>query len=541
MEPLSPYEALELDNDCSIVLELSKDDPLFEKKMKLLQSKGFNSKERINFKRDPDFVTITLKVMLQIARIINLDEVELYFGDDGISSPDDPYSHRNELQALTSILRLIDISAYSSTQMQKDLFQKLHDAIIDMIHTFAGNNSMQPTIIENHHCDKENDLLKWGEQNGIRARLRIAYVKDAGRGAIAREDLKVGDAALEIPASLIISEELLRESDMYHVLKKIEGISSETMLLLWSMKEKHNCNSKFKKYFATLPEEFHTGFSFGLEAKMALSDTLLFEEIIQANNHLHTQYDGLFPILCKEHPDIFPPELYTWEQFLWACELWYSNSMKIMFADGKLRTCLIPIASFFNHSLYPHIVHYGRIDSATNSLKFCLSRPCSAGEECFLSYGNFSSSHLITFYGFVPKGHNPYDIFPLEFEDGTCHMVRATWLSRNNHIFHYGLPTPLLDYLRRLKSPILNTKTLGNLENELEVLEDLLFMFNDLMENLGDADIDDGIETSWDVKLATKFKDIHRGIVSSVLTSCYEGIKLLKIELSKCMEEDIRG
>lgn len=101
-------------------------------------------------------------------------QVELYFGEDGISSPDDPYSHRNELQALTSILRLIDISAYSSTQMQKDLFQKLHDAIIDMIHTFAGNNSMQPTIIENHHCDKENDLLKWGEQNGIRARLRIA-------------------------------------------------------------------------------------------------------------------------------------------------------------------------------------------------------------------------------------------------------------------------------------------------------------------------------------------------------------------------------
>lgn len=47
---------------------------------KLLQSKGFNSKEQINIKSssDPDCITTTVKVMLQIARIINLDEVISY-------------------------------------------------------------------------------------------------------------------------------------------------------------------------------------------------------------------------------------------------------------------------------------------------------------------------------------------------------------------------------------------------------------------------------------------------------------------------------
>ncbi len=69
------------------------------------------------------------------------------------------------------------------------------------------------------------------------------------------------------------------------------------------------------------------------------------------SQHLQTQYDEFFPALCNDHPDIFPRELYTWEQFLWACELWYSNSMKVMFPDGKLRTCLIPIAGFLNHSV----------------------------------------------------------------------------------------------------------------------------------------------------------------------------------------------
>lgn len=68
--------------------------------------------------------------------------------------------------------------------------------------------------------------------------------------------------------------------------------------------------------------------------------------------HLRAQYGLLFPTLCDDHPDIFPRELYTWEQFLWACELWYSNGMNVMFPDGKLRTCLIPIAGFLNHSVW---------------------------------------------------------------------------------------------------------------------------------------------------------------------------------------------
>lgn len=63
--------------------------------------------------------------------------------------------------------------------------------------------------------------------------------------------------------------------------------------------------------------------------------------------------------------------------------------------------------------LCPHILHYGRADSTTKSMKFSLSRPCKGGEQCYLSYGCFSSSHLLNFYGFLPKGDNPYDVIPL--------------------------------------------------------------------------------------------------------------------------------
>ncbi|KAL0295470.1 UNVERIFIED_CONTAM: hypothetical protein Sradi_6835500 [Sesamum radiatum] len=352
----------------------------------------------------------------------------------------------------------------------------------------------------------------------------------------------------------------------FPIFEKVDGISEETMLLLWSMKEKHNNNSKFKLYLIRYRNNltqfkyltcifmhlifFHnSGLSFGIDAVMALDGTLLLEEIVQAKEHLRAQYDELFPALSDHNPEVFPPELYTWEQFLWACELWYSNSMKVIFRDGKLRTCLIPIAGFLNHSICPHIMHYGRIDASTNSLKFPLSRPCHSGEQCFLSYGNFSSSHLLTFYGFLPQGDNPYDVIPLDIDvvrnedpevgpapcEWSSHMVRGTWLSKNHEIFHYGLPHPLLDHLRRARNSALQSSTLTRelLQTDLDVLRDLSSTFEAMLENLGDEKIDNGEQTSWDVKLATEFKNLQRRIVSSISTSCNTGCELLESEFAK--------
>ncbi|CAL5328529.1 unnamed protein product [Camellia sinensis] len=599
-----------------LVLELSEDDPLFEKKKKLLEVNGFNLQGHVSLKNSscPNWLNTTMKMLVQRARIICLDELErstfwplskesyfrleLYFGGVDVNSSVEFDNPRIELEALHSILSLIDKTLSSGNHKIAGLLQDLRNASIDMIQDLGDKIRLETRIVTNYSCDKERHLLQWGESSGVQTKLEVAYVEGAGRGVVAKEDLKVGDIALEIPVSIIISEELVHESDMFPILEKIDGISSETMLLLWSMKEKHNHHSKFKFYFDALPEVFNTGIgdsdddgdgdgdgdadglSFGVNAIMALDGTLLLEEIVQAKEHLRTQYDELFPALCNDHPDIFPVELYTWEQFLWACELWYSNGMKVMFTGGKLQTCLVPIAGFLNHSVCPHVLHFGKVDSATNSLKFPLSRPCNAGEQCYLSYGKFSSSHLVTFYGFLPQGDNPYDVIPLELDatitdcsedncpmsNWTNHMVRGTWLSKNHGMFHYGLPPPLLDHFRRAQSPmfqnnihvsanlhepntyIFPSRVLASvvgvlnparslwkaesekLEIELEVLEDLRSTFEDMLETLGETNLDD----SWDVKLAMEFKDRQIMIVSSIVTSCYSGCKLVEYELSEC-------
>ncbi|PIA37080.1 hypothetical protein AQUCO_03100083v1 [Aquilegia coerulea] len=338
------------------------------------------------------------------------------------------------------------------------------------------------------------------------------------------------------------SRPMLQRGGDFHILKELDGLSPETMLLLWSMMERYNSESKFKIFFETLPETFNTGLSFGIEALAALEGTLLFEEIIQAKEHLRMQYDVLCPLLCNKHPDIFQPDLYTWDRFLWACELWYSNSMKVVFPDEKLKTCLVPVAGLLNHSLCPHIIRYGRVDSASKALKFSLSRPCREGEQCYLSYGNFSSSHLITFYGFMPKGENLYDVIPLDIDapqsddfgnsresEWTAHMVRGTWFSSNHELFNYGLPPPLLNYLRAtLNGSKLPMETFVDTENEMAVLETLCSIFDPMLEGLGVLENDQRANLGWDVKLALDFKDLQRRIISSVLASCSAGLETLQ-------------
>ncbi|PNT66964.1 hypothetical protein BRADI_3g18940v3 [Brachypodium distachyon] len=307
---------------------------------------------------------------------------------------------------------------------------------------------------------------------------RNLVFQGAGRGMVASENIGVGHIALEIPESLIISEELLCQSDMFLALKDLNSITTETMLLLWSMRERHNPSSNFKMFFETLPSNFNTGLNFGIGALAALEGTLLFDELMQARQ------------------------------------------------------------------VYPHILNYGRVDQATKSLKFPLSRPCKAGQQCFLSYGKHSGSHLITFYGFLPREDNPYDVVPLDLdmsvdeEDGTAqsvsssvtaHMVRGTWLSRSGGPPTYGLPQRLMSHLRTVLNcghnesiPKADIK-----ENDRMVLETLITIFSPMLEGLGEPDDYNRESASWDLKLALAYKDLKRRIISSIVTSCTSGLALL--------------
>ncbi|XP_039159691.1 uncharacterized protein LOC104422255 isoform X1 [Eucalyptus grandis] len=360
---------------------------------KLLQSKGHDVEVHIQLKNalHPKWAHTTAEAMLQMSRIMHLDEAELYFCEDDSCSPMGYYTQKNELEALNSMLSHVNSSFLDDTCSHKDVLQDLREAIIQLICDFGEKNITETRVINSQNCDKENFLLQWAA-----------------------------------------------------------------------------------------------------------------------------------------------------------------------------------------------IMQYGKVDSATNTLKFRMSRPCHAGEQFYLICGNFSSLHLITFYGFMPQMDNPYDVVQLgnsnfiifiwdemlyfldnmqnssipnetgyidgsqdvcsdelDASSGTTHMVRGTWFSDNHSNFHYGLPVPLLTHFRRAREDFLDADSplQEKLKIEIEVLEDLSLTFSGMMENLGEVDSVSGEKMDWDVKLAVEYRNLQR-MISLILSSCYASRKLVEDDRCKSIAKD---
>ncbi len=94
--------------------------------------------------------------------------------------------------------------------------------------------------------------------------------------------------------------------------------------------------------------------------------------------------------------------------------------MQVEYPDGVVKQSLVPMAHLLNHSPWPHIIRYGRVDAITNSFRLRAFRPCSAGDQCFLSYGAIPNLKLLLFYGFALP-NNPHDIVSITLEVNTVH------------------------------------------------------------------------------------------------------------------------
>ncbi|GBG82668.1 hypothetical protein CBR_g35033 [Chara braunii] len=74
------------------------------------------------------------------------------------------------------------------------------------------------------------------------------------------------------------------------------------------------------------------------------------------------------------------------------------------------------MASLLNHSVCPHITNFSKLDPVSKTLRLRALRSCDRGKECYLSYGALPNSHLLMFYGFIPREPNPYDTIQIDLE-----------------------------------------------------------------------------------------------------------------------------
>lgn len=84
------------------------------------------------------------------------------------------YSPRNELEALNSIVLLIDMLLSSCTHLHTNILHGLRQIVLDLISDLGDKNSVKAVVEKDHSCEQEECLIKWGESNGVRTQLKIA-------------------------------------------------------------------------------------------------------------------------------------------------------------------------------------------------------------------------------------------------------------------------------------------------------------------------------------------------------------------------------
>lgn len=126
-------------------------------------------------------------------------QVELYF-DGNIIHLEDCISPRNELEALHSILEVIDKSLAVENYTMKNIKQSLQKEIAERTHKVGVKFKEQTRIVGDFSCDQEKGLLDWGIKNGVKTKLDIAceYIFKKCRIWLFSDEKKKGFLQLEV-------------------------------------------------------------------------------------------------------------------------------------------------------------------------------------------------------------------------------------------------------------------------------------------------------------------------------------------------------
>lgn len=418
-------------------------------------------------------------------------------------------NHRNEAAAVSLLLqRLEDISEFSdaesvinSTQLSKHCESLWPDFL-------EGDNALTSgqkfTCIPAPIGSTEDNFQKWcvGQQK-FHSAIQIATF-DGLRGCSAIRDIAAGDLILSIPRAALIYEDTVKNTDLGRMLAAVPGLTVDNLLIIYTMIDRFDPESVWAQFWASLPTTYGTGLSFPPSLVAKLQGTAAYLEIGRGQAHLQSQYEAtraLFDILLAAYPQHLEAGWFRFENYLWACELWYSYAFEVEFPpSSKSKTVMVPFACHVNHSPWPHVVRYGRIQPVTDTLDYPAFRPCRQGSQVFISYGPVPNLKLLTYYGFVIH-RNPHDLVPLTLElpdgldeDQKVHLEAALTrchLGLEHNLRDGPLALPLLACMRlivatksELKSVVEGTldPLAGplNCEGEMQALDTLLDALLDL-------------------------------------------------------------
>ncbi len=174
---------------------------------------------------------------------------------------------------------------------------------------------------------------------------------------MALKPLKENEVVIRLPKELIFNVDAAEKSELGPYFKKLreEGIEldEDTILILFTVHQKfHSKNSFWEPYLSLLPESLPMGLFFSAGEFLFLDGTTLLYDIIDVKDNVRQSHERLFPLLTEKFPEIFPEEVFNYENFLWARAMFDSRGFRIKI-HGKEKNCLLPFVDLLNSSSYP--------------------------------------------------------------------------------------------------------------------------------------------------------------------------------------------
>ena len=169
--------------------------------------------------------------------------------------------------------------------------------------------------------------------------------------------VEAGDTVLRVPGQLLIHEAVARASPLGKALAAgMADLDADTLNVLWTIHEANSPTSERKPFWDSLPRRLGTALSWPPPALAALAGTLAHEEALQARAHLRDAYDALFPMLSTALPSLFPADVFTWERYLWAVEVWYSNAVQVRHTCQSSHKGVLSLTSLIHLTVVARVV-----------------------------------------------------------------------------------------------------------------------------------------------------------------------------------------
>ncbi|CAJ0765484.1 12967_t:CDS:2 [Entrophospora sp. SA101] len=351
------------------------------------------------------------------------------------------------------------------------------------------------------------ELQKWLESGGAKGYnwLQLEDFPDTGRGLKTLRPLKYNDLVLTIPSTFLwtvdgaLDDPIL--GPVIHPIKSSLSVEDTLAVFLLFVKSRKEGYEGRRSHVELLPSSYTTSLFFDDDELEICSGSSLYLLTQQLKQQIKDDYLQLFNNLFSKHPDIFPLEKFTQNDYIWAlCTVW-SRAMDFQLPDKQFR-CIVPFADLLNHSFDVQLCHI--YDSKSGNLRVVAGKDYAIGEQVFINYGPVPNNRFLRLYGFVLPD-NPHDSYDLVLSTHPLAPLYAQKISmlesaglKADASFPLKLDDPLpLDVLRYLRIQRLTPSEVPTIKvnhgarnvvsarNEAEILGALIEALEGLLAEFG--------------------------------------------------------